>query len=309
MTAPATVTGIAVSAPRSTLGIGALATFQLTLSQALTVSGGTPTLLLNDAGTATYTSGSGTNTLSFTYQVQPGQDTTDLRITGMALNGATIGNGVSGYGAPVTYAVGTQAQGLVLADLNHDGVPDIAVATTAGVAVLLADGHGGFGPATIIAGLAATGIAAADINGDGATDLLVDTTSGTEVLSGDGHGGFVLAPTGLGPGTSTGAIAVGPPLPNAARPDVVIGGLSFIGDNRFSPATGATNFPIFIGPGLTASGVAAADLNGDGQIDLIAAVNNPPGAPGIGGVVVALDPGPGLPNTVVTYAAGSNPVA
>ena len=37
----------------------------------MTVAGGTPTLTLNDGGTATYTGGSGTNALTFSYTVAP----------------------------------------------------------------------------------------------------------------------------------------------------------------------------------------------------------------------------------------------
>ena len=36
-------------------------------------TGGTPTLTLNDGGTATYVSGSGTNALTFSYTVRPGR--------------------------------------------------------------------------------------------------------------------------------------------------------------------------------------------------------------------------------------------
>ena len=39
------------------------------MSEAVTVAGGTPTLTLNDGGTATYVSGSGTNALTFSYTV------------------------------------------------------------------------------------------------------------------------------------------------------------------------------------------------------------------------------------------------
>ena len=44
----------------------------------MTVAGGTPTLTLNDGGTATYTGGSGTSALTFSYTVGAGQNTPDL---------------------------------------------------------------------------------------------------------------------------------------------------------------------------------------------------------------------------------------
>ena len=61
-------------------------TLTLNLSEAVTVSGGTPTLTLNDGGTATYTSGSGTNALTFSYTVGAGQNTADLAVTAVNLN-------------------------------------------------------------------------------------------------------------------------------------------------------------------------------------------------------------------------------
>ena len=48
-------------------------TLTLNLSEAVTVAGGTPTLTLNDGGTATYSGGSGTNALTFSYTVAPGR--------------------------------------------------------------------------------------------------------------------------------------------------------------------------------------------------------------------------------------------
>ena len=59
----------------------------------MTVAGGTPTLTLNDGGSATYISGSGTNALTFSYTVEPGQNTPDLMTTAVNLNSATITDG------------------------------------------------------------------------------------------------------------------------------------------------------------------------------------------------------------------------
>ena len=78
------------------------------LNEAVTVTG-TPTLLLNDGGKATYTAGSGTDTLSFSYTVA----TTDANVPALAIasvslpNGATIadaaGNAADLTGALVTF--------------------------------------------------------------------------------------------------------------------------------------------------------------------------------------------------------------
>ena len=59
----------------------------------MTVAGGTPTLTLNDGGTATYTGGSGTNALTFSYTVAPGRTPSALAATAINLNSATIADG------------------------------------------------------------------------------------------------------------------------------------------------------------------------------------------------------------------------
>ena len=68
-------------------------TLTLNMSEAVTVAGGTPTLTLNDGGTATYSGGSGTNALTFSYTVAAGQNTSDLAVTAVNLNAATITDG------------------------------------------------------------------------------------------------------------------------------------------------------------------------------------------------------------------------
>ena len=69
--------------------------------------GGTPTLTLNDGGTATYISGSGTNALTFSYTVGAGQNTADLAVTAVNLNAATITDG-AGNAANLSLAGLTQ---------------------------------------------------------------------------------------------------------------------------------------------------------------------------------------------------------
>ena len=74
------------------LNAGHVVTLTLNMSEAVTVNttGGTPTLTLNDGGTATYTGGSGTSALTFSYTVAAGQNTPDLTVSAVNLNGATI---------------------------------------------------------------------------------------------------------------------------------------------------------------------------------------------------------------------------
>src|SRR5262249_38722558 len=72
------------------LKAGHLVMLTVNMSEVVTVAGGVPTLSLSNGGTATYTGGSGSTALTFSYTVAPGDDTNDLAVTGASLNGATV---------------------------------------------------------------------------------------------------------------------------------------------------------------------------------------------------------------------------
>ena len=63
------------------LNAGHLVTLTINMSEVVTVAGGVPTLSLNNGGTASYTGGSGSNALTFSYTVGAGDDTSDLAVT------------------------------------------------------------------------------------------------------------------------------------------------------------------------------------------------------------------------------------
>jgi hypothetical protein len=95
---PAVVSGVSSSTANGTYGAGATISIQVTFNTPVTVSGGTPQLLL-ETGTvdraAAYVSGSGSSTLNFNYTVQNGDFSSDLSYVGtnsLTLNGATIRN-------------------------------------------------------------------------------------------------------------------------------------------------------------------------------------------------------------------------
>ena len=87
---PPTVTAVAYGSNDGTLSVGETVTLTLTFSENVIVAGGTPSLSLDSGGTATLSSGSGTNQLLFTYTVEAGQSSADLAITAFNLNGATV---------------------------------------------------------------------------------------------------------------------------------------------------------------------------------------------------------------------------
>ena len=91
-----TATGAGITNNAGTIGKGAAVTFTVGLTATVTVAGGAPTLSLNDGGTATYVSGSGTNALVFSYTVGSGQSTSGLAITGVNLpSGVTVQDDVA----------------------------------------------------------------------------------------------------------------------------------------------------------------------------------------------------------------------
>ena len=96
--------GAGITAGTGDLVIGSVVTLTVNFSEAVTVADGTPTLTLSDGGTATYTGGSGSNALTFSYTVGAGQNTADLTVTAFNPGTATITNG-AGTAANVTGAV------------------------------------------------------------------------------------------------------------------------------------------------------------------------------------------------------------
>lgn len=100
---PVTVSKVTTTPDDSTLGAGALIMLDVVLSGIVSVSGGVLMLRLNDGGTATYVSGSGTNTLVFATTVATGQSTADLTVTGVT-GGAAVKD-LSGTAANLAGAV------------------------------------------------------------------------------------------------------------------------------------------------------------------------------------------------------------
>src|SRR5205823_2275245 len=93
-TAP-TVSGVTSSTTNGAYKAGQTISIQINFSEPVTVTG-TPQLTLETGTTdqvATYTSGSGTSTLTFNYTIQAGDTTADLdytNTTALALNSGTI---------------------------------------------------------------------------------------------------------------------------------------------------------------------------------------------------------------------------
>ena len=128
--AGASVASVVESPSSGDLSTGSSVTLTLDMNEAVTVNttGGKPTLTLNDGGTATYTGGSGTNALTFSYTVAAGQNTADLAATAVNLNGATIKDG-AGNAANLTGAV-TKSAGSLQIDTTAPTVSSVVASGT-----------------------------------------------------------------------------------------------------------------------------------------------------------------------------------
>ncbi len=109
------VAAVTTSPASGSASTGSTVTLTVIFSSAVTVTGA-PTLALNDGGTATYTSGSGSSALLFSYTVAAGQNASDLALAAsnaIALNGGTIRDS-SGNAAVLTGADGYNPAGTLV---------------------------------------------------------------------------------------------------------------------------------------------------------------------------------------------------
>jgi hypothetical protein len=239
---------------------------------------------------------------------------------GHGLVGVLLGNGDGTFQPVVTYEVGaTGVQGVVIADVNSDGKPDVLAATghcpvlgcntSPEVVVLLGNGDGtfespvGYSSGGASASSEANAIAIADVNGDHKLDVVVancnadllycDGPGSVGVLLGNGDGTFQPVVTYASGGSNARSVAVAD-LNGDGKPDVVVvntsgtlGVLLGNGDGSFQ-ATVTVQFPPNVGPVI----VRVSDVNGDGIPDLVV---------GAGGVEVLLGNGDGTFGPAVTY--------
>ena len=255
-------------------------------------------------------------------------DYTDQNIVSVLLN-----NGNGTFQAPRDYAVGPFLKGganslinqnlpdykraMVIADFTSNHIPDIAVLNyqTNDISLLLGLGDGTFLPQRTI-GLGSLqdpfAIAAGDLTNDGNMDLVVVSSDAEfaqqgEVLLGRGDGTFgppipfTLPSDGNGYPDNTIQIA---DLTHNGIPDLVYEGdntyvLLGNGDGTFGPA-----IPLGIGLGNGQGELAAADLTGDGNLDVIGTSPDVPGS----NIGYALGNGDGTFAPAVQVLDGDAPV-
>jgi hypothetical protein len=237
-------------------------------------------------------------------------------VTGMHGYGLEIllGNGDGTFQAP-SQQVGLNVDAMAVADFNGDGKLDIVADNQGFEQILLGNGDG-----TLTAGLSYVGsgnyrgiasLLVGDFNNDGKPDVAASLTSNypneaTAVLIGNGDGSFkgpLAIP--LSAAQSVAADFNGDGKPDVAAVGATVGGDVSILLNQGTGVNSITHaYPL--GAGFAGSSIAAADVNGDGKIDLVVGTTDYVTTTNIG---VLLGNGDGTFGSLISTQAAAYPAS
>lgn len=231
----------------------------------------------------------------------------DVVVTNSGNNnvGVLLGKGDGTFQDPKLTSVACNPNWITVGDFNGDGIPDIAVVapgcSSTVVDILLGNGDGTFTLKTSISFFGAQTVTAGDFNGDGKLDLAVvaqaqGSSDAVAILLGNGDGTF-QSPLATSLDGLVGAwqAAVGD-FNKDGHQDLAISTRNEFGSTAsgkdvivlLGNGDGTFKSPLTTLPLTTAGyGIATADFNHDGNLDLVATT------PGDGGVSIFLGDGAG----------------
>lgn len=256
----------------------------------IAVCGGTQvSVLLNIGGMFTTMPGfpvstAGANFLDVQWGDVDGDGDLDLVLANFAANQVNFGfnnivagtfilpmAGINTMGAPTTVRI---------TDIDNDGDMDILAANNSGMVGMAVVQNNGFGGFALVGAPVATpsfayGITSGDIDGDGDNDALLTLNSANTVavVSNNGSGSYTLAGT-FAAGTQPRYVQLGD-VDGDGDLDMIVSNFgSHTATVRLNNGSGdfsvlATASPYALG--LSPQGIALADLDGDGDVDIVSA--------------------------------------
>ncbi len=193
---------------------------------------------------------------------------------GSILVSILFGNGAGGFTLSQNITVAAGPVSLCSADFNNDGFRDLVCANSVSNSLSMIRGtaSGVFNPATSIALERSnpSAVVAVDFSLDNIPDVVVSFQPSGSVTLMLSAGGSLISQNTLSTGGNQPVAMVAADVNHDNRLDLAIAHLG--GSLTAMLASGTTFNPAFtIGNGATMRGVAAGDLNNDGNIDLIGA--------------------------------------
>jgi hypothetical protein len=305
------------------------------LDLALITGAGNTVVIMNGAGNGTFSQG-----LKFKVEAPPaaiasgdlnGDGLPDL-VTADVLSGGggavsvLLNAGDGSFQSAVNYVVGNQPAAIAVADFNNDGKLDVVAlnencvtldsCAAGSISILLGEGNGVLQKAvqdSIGTMLGPYTMAVADLNHDGNLDLVIaDGNCETscdpgrvEVLLGNGDGTFQSPVFYNAPNATPGAVAIadfnGDGIPDIAFSSMQLNGSS---QSQISVLLGKGDGTFHFGSTMPIPGyvyaMAAADMNGDGNPDLLTTGDS---------LQVFLSTGKGTFKAPQSYDAAAGPLA